>query len=41
MKTMSEDLMTAMEYKTVDVINKLIEKTLNDNDFNNRHGSFL
>lgn len=28
-------------YKTEDIINKLIDKTLNDEDFNNRHGSFL
>jgi hypothetical protein len=28
-------------YKTEDVMNKLIDRTLTDKDFNNRHGSYL
>ena len=28
-------------YKTEDVINKLIDKNLSEEDFNNRHGSYL
>ena len=28
-------------YRTEDVINKMLRKILNDDDFNDRHGSFL